>query len=158
MPSDRRPGNVAHLDRLLDAWLRDVLEDRATAGRLRRLVTVSVLATMLDELDQDGAPRLAFKGGTSLEIRFDVAARASRGGFAGRLGERLATNAGLASTLAACEDTFDYGNKHTWPPVLPEWDDWEQLWNAIGVPEDARYSYPDARRRRLSRVLLKWGW
>ena len=38
VPSDRRPGNVAHLDRLLDAWLRDVLEDRATAGRLRRLV------------------------------------------------------------------------------------------------------------------------
>ena len=37
-----------------------------------------MLATILDGLDQGGAPRLAFKGGASMEIRFGVAARASR--------------------------------------------------------------------------------
>lgn len=27
------------------------------------------------------------------------------------------------------------------------WDDWEQLWYALDVPDDARYSYADARQR-----------
>jgi hypothetical protein len=275
VPADRRPGNLAHLERLLDAWSRDLAEAQATAGRLRRLVAVSVLATILDGLDQGGAPRLAFKGGASLEMRFGVTARASRDvdalvnvslhdafadigqrlttgweGFTGKLGERtevtragitpapqrckiklayhdrpfatlafelsqaeansfalleqipnavdlhkvqlgpagdvvvlsvhyqiaqklhactevpaegsnprvhdlydivllagLAENAGLASTKAACEDTFAHRGKHRWPPVLPTWDDWERLWNALDVPDDARYSYASARRR-----------
>lgn len=73
----RRPGNLAHLERLISVWSRGDGDVEATAGRLRRLVAVSVLAEILDSLD-DGSPRLAFKGGASMEIRFGVAARASR--------------------------------------------------------------------------------
>ena len=234
-----------------------------------------MLATILDGLDQGGAPRLAFKGGASMEIRFGVAARASRDvdalvnvslddafaeigerlnagweGFTGKLTERTETtragitpapqrykiklayhdrpfatlafevsraeansfelleqihnavdmdkvqlgpaadvvvlsvhyqiaqklhactevpaqgsnprvhdiydilllagiveNARLAQTRAACEDTFAHRSKHAWPPALPVWDDWEQIWDALDVPDDARYSYAEARQR-----------
>ena len=275
MAADRRPGNLAHLERLLDAWSRDNTDVQATVGRLRRLVAISVLATILDGLDQGGAPRLAFKGGASMEIRFGVAVRASRDvdalvnvslddafaeigerliagweGFTGKLTERteitragltptpqrckiklayhdrpFATlafelsraeansfelleqipnavdldkvqlgpagevvvlsvhyqiaqklhactevpaegsnprvhdiydilllagtveNAGLAQTRAACEDTFAHRGKHAWPPTVPAWDDWEQLWDALDVPDNAHYSYAEARQR-----------
>ena len=275
MAADRRPGNLAHLERLLNAWSRDTREVQATAGRLRRLVAISVLATILDGLDQGGAPRLAFKGGASMEIRFGVAARASRDvdalvnvslddafaeigerlnagweGFTGKLTERtditragitpapqrckiklayhdrpFATlafelsraeansfelleqipnavdmdrvqlgpagdvvvlsvhyqiaqklhactevpaegsnqrvhdiydvlllagtveNEGLVQTRAACEDTFTHRAKHAWPPTVPAWGDWEQLWDALDIPDDARYTYADARQR-----------
>ena len=36
MAADRRPGNLAHLERLLNAWSRDKTDVQATAGRLRR--------------------------------------------------------------------------------------------------------------------------
>ncbi len=275
MASDRRPGNIAHLERLLNAWSRERDEAHATVGRLRRLVAISVLATMLDGLNQDGDTHLAFKGGASMEFRFGAAARASRDvdaladidlddafaeigrrllsgweGFAGKLTERteiaragivpapqrcriklsyrdrpfatlafelgraeansfelleevanvtdmdkvqlgptcdvavlgvhyqiaqklhacteipahgrnqrvhdlydivllasLAENAGLARTRAACEDTFAHRKKHSWPPALPEWDDWEFLWDSIDIPDDVRYPYRDARDR-----------
>ena len=45
MAADRRPGNPAHLERLLNAWSRENTEVQATAGRLRWLVAISVLAT-----------------------------------------------------------------------------------------------------------------
>jgi hypothetical protein len=275
MAGDRRPGNVAHLERLINVWSRESAESQATAGRLRRLVAISVLATILDGLDQDGTQRLAFKGGASMEIRFGVAARASRDvdglvnvdlddafaeiaerlrvgweGFTGRLTERteisragivpapqrckiklayrdrpfatlafelgraeansfrllehvpnvidmekvqlgpasdvvvlnvhyqiaqklhactevpeqgsnqrvhdmydilllagIAENAGLAHTRAACEDTFAHRSKHEWPPPVPVWSDWQQLWDALDVPDDARYPYEHARQR-----------
>ena len=275
MAADRRPGNLAHLERLLNAWSRDNADVQATVGRLRRLIAISVLATILDGLDQGGAPRLAFKGGASMEIRFGVAARASRDvdalvnvnlddafaeigerpnagweGFTGKLTERtdvtrvgitpapqrckiklayhdrpfatiafelsraeansfelleqipnavdmdkvqlgpagdvvvlsvhyqiaqklhactevpaegsnprvhdiydilllagIVESARLAQTRAACEDTFTHRGKHAWPPALPAWDDWEQLWDALDVPDDARYPYADARQR-----------
>jgi Nucleotidyl transferase AbiEii toxin, Type IV TA system len=275
MAADRRPGNLAHLERLLNAWSRDNTDVQATAGRLRRLVAISVLATILDGLDQGGAPRLAFKGGAGMEIRFGVVARASRDvdalvnvslddafaeigerlnagweGFTATLTERtevtragitpapqrckiklayhdrpfatlafevsraevnsfqlleqipnavdmdkvqlgpaadvvvlsvhyqiaqklhvctevpaegsnprvhdiydilllagIVENARLAQTRAACEDTFTPRRKHAWPPALPAWDDWEQIWDALDVPDDARYSYADARQR-----------
>ncbi len=76
--TERRPGNLAHLERLISVWSREDAEVQATAGRLRRLVAVSVLATILDSLDHNDQPRLAFKGGASMEMRFGVAARASR--------------------------------------------------------------------------------
>jgi Nucleotidyl transferase AbiEii toxin, Type IV TA system len=76
--TDRRPGNLAHLERLIDTWSRDDTGVQATTGRLRRLVAVSVLATILDSLDHEDQPRLAFKGGASMEMRFGVEARASR--------------------------------------------------------------------------------
>ena len=81
----------------------------------------------------------------------------------------LAENVGLAQTRAACEDTFTYRSNHLWPPVLPTWPDWEQLWNALDVPDDARYSYADPRLRLdrfirdiaaacrlIARLLTKW--
>ena len=275
MAADRRPGNLAHLERLINAWSRDDTEGQATAGRLRRLVAISVLATILDGLDQGGAPRLAFKGGASMEIRFGVTARVSRDvdalvnvslddafaeigerlsagweGFTGKLTERtditragitpapqrckiklayhdrpFATlafelsraeansfelleqihnavdmnrvqlgpagdvvvlsvhyqiaqklhactevpaegsnqrvhdiydilllagtveNEGLVQTRAACEDTFTHRGKHAWPPTVPAWEDWERIWDALDVPDEARYAYADARHR-----------
>ena len=48
MAAERRPGNLAHLERLLNMWSRD-------------------------GLDQAGTPHLAFKGGASMEFRFGVA-------------------------------------------------------------------------------------
>lgn len=275
MAADRRPGNLAHLERLLNEWSRDETDVQVTAGRLRRLVAISVLATILDGLDQGGAPRLALKGGASMEIRFGVAARASRDvdalvnvslddafaeigerlnsgweGFTGKLTERteitragitpaphrckiklayhdrpFATlafelsraeansfdlleripnavdmdrvqlgpagevvvlsvhyqiaqklhactevpaegsnprvhdiydilllagtveNGGLAQTRSACEDTFTHRGRHPWPPTVPAWEDWQQLWDALDVPDEARYSYAEARQR-----------
>jgi Nucleotidyl transferase AbiEii toxin, Type IV TA system len=77
MASDRRPGNLAHLERLLSAWSREDDQAPATARRLRRLVAISVLATMLDGLTENGDTHLAFKGGASMEFRFGATARAS---------------------------------------------------------------------------------
>jgi len=72
------PGNLSHLERLIDTWSRSDAVAAATAGRLRRLVAVSVLASMLDGLSLEGEPRLAFKGGASMELRFGPSARGSR--------------------------------------------------------------------------------
>jgi hypothetical protein len=223
MASDRRPGNLAHLERVLNAWSRESTETQATTGRLRRLVAISVLATMLDGLNHDGDTRLAFKGGASMEFRFGAAARASRDVDAlaelGRaeansfelldevanaidmdkvqLGPNsdvtvlnvhyqiaqklhacadvpadgtnprvhdlydilllagLAENIGPARIRAACEDTFAHRNKHAWPPVLPEWEDWNLIWDALDVPDDVRYPYQQAREHveRLVRAI-----
>ena len=137
MAADRRPGNLAHLERLLNAWSRDNTDIQATAGRLRRLVAISVLATILDGLDQGGAPRLAFKGGASMEIRFGVAARASRDvdalvnvslddafaeigerlnagweGFTGKLTERTeTTRAGITPAPQRCKIKLAYHDR-----------------------------------------------
>lgn len=78
MTRQRRPGDLSHLERLIDRWSKADSDDRAPAGRLRRLIGVSVLAAMLDGLEADGEPRLAFKGGAALELRFGARARASR--------------------------------------------------------------------------------
>ena len=75
--TERHPGNKAHLERLIEHWSRDEATT-ATAGRLRRLVCVSVLAEMLGGLDDGDAAHLAFKGGASMELRFGPDARSSR--------------------------------------------------------------------------------
>ena len=50
-----------------------------TAGRLRRLVGVLVIVGTLDGLrDADGNERIGFKGGSALELRFGLQARARR--------------------------------------------------------------------------------
>ena len=59
----------------------------------------------------------------------------------------IVENAQLAQTRAACEDTFTHRGKQAWPPTVPAWADWEQLWNALDVPDDARYSDAAARER-----------
>jgi hypothetical protein len=277
----RRPGDLSHLERLIDAWSReDPAGAQATAGRLRRLVSISVLATILDGLAHDGDDRLAFKGGASLELRFGPVARATRDvdalvnvslgdafatiaerlatgweGFTGKVGDRteitragivpppqrckiklaykgkpfhtldfelgqaeagsfelleridnavdldrvrlgpagevtvlnvhyqiaqklhactevptegdnprvhdlydilllagLAERDGLAATRAACEDTFDHRARHAWPPDLPPWDSWEQVWASLGIPDRASFSYVEARERVIDLI------
>lgn len=281
MSEVRRPGDLSHLERLIDGWSReDPAVTQATAGRLRRLVSVSVLATILDGLDQDGQDRLAFKGGASMELRFGPAARATRDvdalvnvsfddafaditerlatgweGFTGKVGDRteitragivpppqrckirlaykgqsfhtldfelgraeagsfelleridnavdldrvhlgpagevtvlnvhyqiaqklhacteipaegenprvhdlydilllagLAERDGLAATRAACEDTFTHRARHAWPPELPAWASWAQVWDGLGIPEDGRVPYDEARDRIIDLI------
>ena len=135
--NDRRPGNLAHLERLINTWSRDTGDTQATAGRLRRLVAVSALATILDSLELDGHPRLAFKGGASMEMRFGITARASRDvdalvnvtfdeafqeirgrlrtgweGFTGRLTDRTEiTRAGITPAPQRCKIKLAYRDK-----------------------------------------------
>lgn len=46
----------------------------------------------------------------------------------------LAERDGLAVTRIACEDTFTHRVRHAWPPELPEWDAWPQIWDALDIP------------------------
>lgn len=71
------PSNEKHLRRLIGQWANDPEVD-TTVKRLHRLVAVSVLVAILDGLSIDGQPRLAIKGGASMELRFGPAARSSR--------------------------------------------------------------------------------
>ncbi len=129
MTEPRRPGDLSHLERLIDRWSKTDTDDPATAGRLRRLIALSALVAMLDGLVADGEPRLAFKGGAALELRFGARARASRNvdalvnvslddafveiaerltdgweGFVGRLTERTAiTRAGIDPAPERCQ-------------------------------------------------------
>lgn len=137
MTEQRRPGDLSHLERLIDRWSKADTDDRAPAGRLRRLIGVSVLASMLDGLEAEGEPRLAFKGGAALELRFGARARASRDvdavvnvsiddafveiadrlkegweGFAGRLTERVAiTRPGITPPPERCQVKLSYRGK-----------------------------------------------
>lgn len=71
------PGDVNHINRLLTKWANDA--GGVTAGRLRRLVGVVVIAAALGGLrDEDGVERIGFKGGSALELRFGTRARASK--------------------------------------------------------------------------------
>ena len=90
----RPPGDKNHLERLLDAWAKsNDVDQPATAGRLRRLVGVTVVAATLDGLrDDDGIERIGFKGGSALELRFGFRARASKdldGAYRGEIDEGL---------------------------------------------------------------------
>lgn len=137
MTEQRRPGDLQHLNRLIDRWSKADSLDRAPAGRLRRLIGVSVLAAMLDGLGAQGEPRLAFKGGAALELRFGARTRASRDvdavvsvtlddafaaiadrlgagweGFTGHLTERVAiTRAGISPAPERCQVKLSYRGK-----------------------------------------------
>jgi hypothetical protein len=78
--TESRPTNVKQLDKLIDSWSEDEVGSRALVRRLRRLIGVTVLATMLDSLDEPNGngPHLALKGGAAIEVRFGVDARATR--------------------------------------------------------------------------------
>jgi len=70
------PSNRSHLERLLTTWSGSI---GTTAGRLRRVVGVAVIANMLDGFrDEDGRPRIAFKGGAALEMRYGLRARSTK--------------------------------------------------------------------------------
>jgi len=71
------PGNRSHLERLLTTWASQ--SDSVTAGRLRLVVGVTVVAQMLDSLrDEEGRHLFLFKGGASLQMRFGLRARATQ--------------------------------------------------------------------------------
>jgi hypothetical protein len=73
----RLPGDRSHLERLLDRWAREH-PDGVAAIRLRRLIGVTAIIAMLDGLrDDDGNEQIGFKGGSALELRFGLRARAS---------------------------------------------------------------------------------
>lgn len=59
----------------------------------------------------------------------------------------IAETTGLVATRAACEETFSHRAKHDWPPRLPEWPDWAQLWEGLQIPDELRYPYAAARER-----------
>ncbi len=137
--TESRPTNVKQLDKLIDSWSEDEVDSRALVRRLRRLIGVTVLATMLDSLDEPNGngPHLALKGGAAIEVRFGVDARATRDvdalvdldlneaferirerlaagweGFTGTLGERTeSVRAGIVPAPQRCEIKLKYLNK-----------------------------------------------
>lgn len=92
----RLPGDLSHLNRLIDAWARseDAGEGKpVVGGRIRRLVGVLAIAGALDGLkDEAGGERIGYKGGSALELRFGFQARASKdldAAYRGELQEAL---------------------------------------------------------------------
>lgn len=72
----RPPGSKSHLERMLSTW-----SDSAgtTAGRLRRVVGIAVIANMFDGFpDENGRPRIVFKGGAAMEMRYGLRARSTK--------------------------------------------------------------------------------
>ncbi len=71
------PGDRGHLERLLTTWSDET--GGVTAGRLRNVVGVTVIAQMLDGLrDSDGKHLFAFKGGAGLQMRYGLQTRATK--------------------------------------------------------------------------------
>ncbi|MGH9112425.1 MAG: nucleotidyl transferase AbiEii/AbiGii toxin family protein [Acidimicrobiales bacterium] len=91
---------------VLQRWVREAEADTGIAvARQQRWVSYMVLASMLDTArDDGGAPLFLLKGGVAMELRFDVAARATKdldlvyrqagGRMLGRLDEALARGHG----------------------------------------------------------------
>lgn len=70
------PGDRSHLERLLTNWSESA---GITAGRLRRVVGIAVIANMFEGFpDEDGRPRIVFKGGAALEMRYGMRARSTK--------------------------------------------------------------------------------
>lgn len=77
MTAPKLPGSRSHLERLLTSWALQT--EGATAGRLRLVVGVAVIAQMLDSLrDGDDRHLFVFKGGAGLQVRFGLQARATK--------------------------------------------------------------------------------
>ena len=73
----RPPGDRSHLERLLNIWSNET--GNVTAGRLRNVVGVTVIAQMLDGLrSADGKHLFVFKGGAGLQMRYGLRSRATR--------------------------------------------------------------------------------
>lgn len=70
------PGDRSHLERLLTTWADST---STTAGRLRRVVGVAVIANMFDGFpDDNGRTRIVFKGGAAIEMRYGLRARSTK--------------------------------------------------------------------------------
>jgi hypothetical protein len=71
------PGDRQHLERLLNTW--SGATKNVTAGRLRNVVGVTVIAQMLDGLRDDEDTHLfVFKGGAGLQMRYGLQTRATK--------------------------------------------------------------------------------
>jgi Nucleotidyl transferase AbiEii toxin, Type IV TA system len=71
------PGDRSHLERLLTDWSKET--EYVTAGRLRNVVGVTVIAQMLDEVRaDDGSHLFVFKGGAALQMRYGLRSRATK--------------------------------------------------------------------------------
>ncbi len=119
----RPPGDVAHLNWLIEAWAQSNPEQVAemsparesTQGRLQRFIGVTVIAGALDDLhSDDGLARFGIKGGSAMEIRFGFSARASRDLGAAFRGD-------LADALRLIEQALDR--------------EWNGFTGALGSPE-----------------------
>jgi len=70
------PGDRSHLERLLTTWADST---STTAGRLRHVVGVAVIANMFDGFpDENGRTRIVFKGGAAIEMRYGLRARTTK--------------------------------------------------------------------------------
>lgn len=79
MSATRRPvpaRALSGLERWLGEW---AAAEGVTAGRLRRFVAVAVVAAMVQRArDDQGRPLFLLKGGSDLELRLGLGARATR--------------------------------------------------------------------------------
>ena len=74
----RPPGDRSHLERLLNIWSAET--GNVTAGRLRNVVGITVIAQMLDgSRSADGKHLFVFKGGAGLQMRYGLRSRATTG-------------------------------------------------------------------------------
>lgn len=96
----RPPGDRSHLERLLNIWSEET--GNVTAGRLRNVVGITVIAQMLDgSRTADGKHLFVFKGGAGLQMRYGLRSRATRDLDAASRAEmdtvveRIATAAGV---------------------------------------------------------------
>ena len=71
------PGDLSHLERLIQQWAHET--DEKSTGRLRNVVGVTVIAQMLDDVrDKEGRHLFVFKGGAGLQMRYGLQARATK--------------------------------------------------------------------------------
>jgi hypothetical protein len=72
----RPPGNLSHLQRLVNAA---AAAQSMPVGRYQRWINIHIISAVLDRArDQDGEPLFTLKGGAAMELRLGVHARASK--------------------------------------------------------------------------------
>jgi hypothetical protein len=129
MTSDpvKPPTNISHLRILLDKWSKDP-DEPVLVGRLQRLVGVTAVVAMLDGMvDDEGEPMISFKGGTSLELRFGLSARASRDLDAAIAGDMANAGRLIGERLAL-----------GWNGFVGRIDEWERVERAMTEPKPLR--------------------
>jgi hypothetical protein len=142
MTSDpvKPPTNISHLRILLDKWSKDP-DEPVLVGRLQRLVGVTAVVAMLDGMvDDEGEPMISFKGGTSLELRFGLSARASRDLDAAIAGDMANAGRLIGERLAL-----------GWNGFVGRIDEWERVERAMTEPKPLQQALHDLAIRDRSR-------
>jgi hypothetical protein len=100
-----RPKTRGHLEQLVDQYSR---AEGLVPGRTRRWISTLALLGALERLEHEGAPVFIVKGGTAMELRFRLRARATKDVDLvfrdGREGDEDAVERALADTL---DDAFE---------------------------------------------------